>query len=167
MTTYLHVTFGSQAVLQDIQHHHSERGLLLTVDAADKDRYQLLDLTNAQQSVFAMPTTYAVLASFHATLDIRGWLNFDLMTLPDLQRDNFMKRFRADADLQRANGLINAYLLQRTDNLQQVAVLTTWQTEWDWQRWHSSPSYLLNNYEKDAVQYSFLHKQYRFAAFMK
>lgn len=167
MVAYLHVTFGSCGVLQMVQQRYPQRPLLLVVDEGDADRYQLLELTHTKKSVFAMPTTYTILACLHASLAVRGWLNFDMITLPDLQRENFIKRLLANTTLQQATGLINMYLLQRTDNGQQLAILTTWQTRADWQKWHTATDSLLSEYETEASRYSLRRKQYHFAALSK
>ena len=67
--------------------------LLLTDDEEDKERYQLLEKTTNKKSIFMMPTTYEILAERGDTSDLRGLMNFTFITLNDMERDNFIRRY--------------------------------------------------------------------------
>lgn len=51
MTEYLHVAFGSKAVLQNVRNEHLDHKLLMMVDDEDKSRYQLLEKTTNKKSI--------------------------------------------------------------------------------------------------------------------
>ncbi|MBA5962411.1 antibiotic biosynthesis monooxygenase [Weissella cibaria] len=167
MTEYLHVTFGSRTVLQDVRNQHLDHKLLLTVDEEDKERYQLLEKTTNKKSIFAMPTTYEILAECGDTSDLRGWMNFTFITLNDMERDNFIRRYQAYEEGMTEPGFISSYLLQRNDNSHQIVMLSTWNMKTDWENWQAKEDFPLRQYESSNSLYGLMRKQYSFAAFSK
>ncbi|MDY2521815.1 antibiotic biosynthesis monooxygenase [Weissella confusa] len=167
MTEYLHVAFGSKAVLQNVRNEHLDHKLLMMVDDEDKSRYQLLEKTTNKKSIFAMPTTYEILASRGETSDIRGWMNFTFITLNDAERDNFIRRYNAYEEGMDEHGFISSSLLQRNDNQHQIVMLSTWNMKSDWELWHAKNDFPLRQYESSNSLYGLMRKQYSFAAFSK
>ena len=135
MTEYIHETFGSRVVLQNIRNQNLQRELLLMRDDADSQRYELLEKTTDEQSVFAMPTTYKVLSSHGETEELRGWMSFTSITLNDLERDNFLRRYNNETFDIGTQGFISSYVLQRIDNNHEIVILSTWQLKKNWTDW--------------------------------
>lgn len=165
MTEYIHETFGSRVVLQNIRNQNLQRELLLMRDDADSQRYELLEKTTDEQSVFAMPTTYKVLSSHGETEELRGWMSFTSITLNDLERDNFLRRYNNETFDIGTQGFISSYVLQRIDNNHEIVILSTWQLKKNWTDWQENSNVSLKRYEHG--QYNLRTKQLSFAAFTK
>lgn len=165
MTEYIHETFGSRAVLQNIRNQNLQRELLLMRDDSDRQRYELLEKTTDEQSVFAMPTTYKVLSSHGETEELRGWMNFTSLALNDLERDNFLRRYNNETFAIGTQGFISSYVLQRIDNNHEIVILSTWQLKKNWTDWQANSNFSLKRYEHS--QYNLRTKQLSFAAFTK
>lgn len=165
MTEYLHVTFGSKDVLQNVRNNNLERGLLLMSDDSDRQKYELLEKTTDKNSVFAMPVTYEILASHGGTDELRGWMNFTFIRLNDLERDNFIRRYRASKQDIETPGFISSYILQKTTNAHELVILSTWRLKENWSDWQESTDFPLHRYEH--AQYNLYRKQLSFAALAK
>ncbi len=165
MTEYIHETFGSRAVLQNIRNQNSQRELLLMRDDADSQRYELLEKTENEQSSFAVPTTYKVLSSYGQTDELRGWMSFISITLNDLERDNFLRRFNNETFAISTPGFISSYVLQRIDNNHEIVILSTWQLKKNFTEWRLTSNFPLDRYKHS--QYNLRSKQLSFAAFSK
>ncbi|AIG65290.1 antibiotic biosynthesis monooxygenase family protein [Weissella tructae] len=168
MTEYLYTTFGSEEVLQMVREANPERGLMLTVDDTDPLRYQLLDKTTAK-SVFSTPTSYEILSQTGKSKEIRGWMNFTFLTISDQERANFIRRWETfqTHGFDQVDGFMSAFLLQRTDEPQQMAILTTWTLKEFWTIWDDETENPLTPYEAMASRYGLRNSQYSFAAFSK
>lgn len=168
MTEYLYTTFGSEAVLQNIREENPTRRLLLTEDDTDPLRFQLIERTEGD-SIFSSPTTYEVLSHFGETKEIRGWLNFTFITLSDQERANFVRRWERyqNHGFDNVSGFMSAFLLQRTDEPNQFAILTTWTLKEFWTIWDDETETPLTMYEAVPLRYGVRHSQYSFAAFSK
>lgn len=166
MTEYLYTTFGSEAVLQSVREAHPTRHLMLTEDDADPLRYQLLEKTTAD-SVFNTPTSYEILAQEGQVTEIRGWMNFTFITLSDQERANFIRRWNTYQahGFDQVPGFISVFLLQRTDEPNQLAILTTWTLKEFWTIWDDEAETPLTMYEAVPSRYGVRHSQYSFAAF--
>jgi heme-degrading monooxygenase HmoA len=169
MTQYIHTTFGSRAVLNDVRNQHLDRPLHLSVQDDDHSRFQLIELTENEQSAFSAPTTYRVLDHFGDNGDIRGWMVFTFITLNDAERDNFIRRYHAfiSQNNLHLDGAIASYLLQRTSNDHEIAILSTWNTKEQWQSWHNDAAFPLHDYENPNSAYNLRRVSYSFAAFSK
>jgi heme-degrading monooxygenase HmoA len=135
----------------------------------DHSRFQLVELTDNEKSAFSAPTTYRVLDHFGADDDIRGWMVFTFITLNDIERDNFIRRYDAfinETDMH-DQGAIASYLLQRTTNDHDLAILTTWQTKEKWDAWYHDERFPLHRYEDPNSGYNLRRVTYSFAAFSK
>ncbi|KRN31700.1 antibiotic biosynthesis monooxygenase family protein [Weissella halotolerans] len=169
MPEYLHTTFGSKEVLTAIRNQHLNQHLLLTVDDADPYRYQLIEKTSDSDSVFTTPTSYEILSEQGETAELRGWLNFHFITVPEQGRANFIRRWNAfqERDFTGVAGFISSYLLQRVDEPQQLAVLTTWTMKDFWLVWQADNQSPLKDYQTEGNRYGLRDAQYSFVAFAK
>ncbi|MCW0952722.1 hypothetical protein OIT44_01340 [Weissella ceti] len=168
MTEYLYTTFGSEEVLQSVREANSSRNLMLTVDDTDPLRYQLLDKTT-ESSIFNTPTSYEILSQHGQAQEIRGWMNFTFITLSDQERANFIRRWETYQahGFDNVSGFMSGFLLQRTDEPSQFAILTTWTLKDYWTIWDDETETPLTIYEASPLRYGVRHSQYSFAAFTK
>ncbi|RRG17973.1 hypothetical protein D3P96_04755 [Weissella viridescens] len=169
MKQYLHTTFGSQKVLQALQADHPERHMLLTIDDRDQTNFQLLEETNAATSVFANPISYDVLSAVGETDDIRGWIHFTFLTIPDEEMVAFQKQwtnYQTDA-MANVSGLIGSQLLQRIDDNHQFGVMTTWTTRDYYTIWQADGRGPLQKYADFDNRYNLRTSSYSPAAFTK
>jgi len=166
MTEYLYTTFGSEEVLQSVREKNPDRVIMLSVDDNDPKRFQLIEKTN-KPSVFSLPTTYKILFETDVSSDIRGWMNFTFITMPDQERDNFVRRCQSylAENAASVSGLIDAYILQRTDNPNQLAIFTTWTLKEYWTIWMEDSVTPLTQYQAMASKYGFRNSQYTFAKY--
>lgn len=169
MTKYIHTTFGSREVLSALREKHLDRPIHLSVQDDDRSRYQLIELTENSKSVFAMASSYRVLDATGDDETLRGCMMFTFITLNDQERDNFIRRYHAFNRQAEPNidGAIASFLLQRTDNDHEIAILSTWQTKEKWAKWHNSASFPLIRYENPNSRYNLRRIAYTFAAFTK
>ena len=165
MPKYIHTTFGSREVLSALRNKHLERPIHLSLDDSDSSRAQLIELTEDPKSVFAMPASYRVLSSMGADEDLRGWMVFTFITLNDKERDNFIRRYNAFISEGNLHGGLSSFLLQRTNNDHEIALLSTWRTKREWEEWSDDASFPLHRYEGGG--YNLRRSTYSFAAFTK
>ncbi|KRN76317.1 antibiotic biosynthesis monooxygenase family protein [Weissella minor] len=169
MTNYLHTTFGSQKVLQTIIEQHPHNELLLTVDDQDQTNFQLLEQLPSETSVFETPVSYQVLAADGAKEGIRGWLHFTFLTLPSEEQQAFIKQWSnyQNQKLASVEGLITSELLQRTDERNQFAIMTTWTVRDYYTIWDTASQGPLKKYTDLASRYNVRKRSYSPAAFTK
>lgn len=165
MTEYLHVTFGSRTVLQEVRNKNLERELLLMNDESDPEKYELLEKTTDKNSVFTVPVSYEIISSHGDTDELRGWMSFTFITLNDLERDNFIRRYKSTSIDTEVPGFISSYILQSTTNSHELVILSTWRLKKNWTDWQSSTNFPLRRYEHS--QYNLHRKQLSFTALVK
>ncbi|WP_270622172.1 hypothetical protein [Weissella viridescens] len=169
MKQYLHTTFGSQKVLQALQTENPERHMLLTIDDRDQNNFQLLEATNTATSVFANPVSYDVLSAVGETDDIRGWIHFTFLTIPEKEMGAFQKQwnnYQTDT-MVNVTGLIGSQLLQRMDDNRQFAVMSTWTLRDYYTIWQADGRGPLKKYADFENRYNMRTSSYSPAAFTK
>lgn len=168
MSEYLYTTFGSKEVLQKLQAENPTHKLLLTVDDNNPYHYQLMEKT-PEASIFKAPTSYQILSQNGHTEEIRGWMNFTFLTLPDQELANFKRRWDTYQEIGFGDtaGFISSFLLQRVDEPQQITILTTWTVKEYWTLWHDTVQTPLSIYEVTPDYYNIRDSQYSLAAFTK
>lgn len=167
MTRYIHTTFGTREVLNEIRSKHLDRPIHLSIDDSDHLRGMLIELTDDSKSAFAMPTSYKVLSSAGADEELRGWLMFSFITLNDQERDNFIRRYEAFLSQGNLHGGLSSFLLQRTNNDHQLVLLSTWNTKEQWEAWSQEDDFPMKRYEGANASYNLRRASYSFAAFTK
>ncbi len=165
MTKYLHVTFGSKAVLQNIRNTYSNRTLLMAQDERDALRYQLIELTEHEDTVFAAPTTYTIMEEYGDTQDIRGWMHWTFITLNDMERDNFLRQWHnwTTHDVANRHGWLSTRLL-KVANSDDFVFLESWQRREDYFNWTVTNQASIQNLTGNASHYNLRENNYHFAA---
>ncbi|AEJ23140.1 hypothetical protein WKK_01320 [Weissella koreensis KACC 15510] len=126
---YIYTTFGTKDVLQTVQQRYSNRPIYLTFDLDDHEHFQLIEYSINEKSPFSSGVQYDVLFKQNQSLDLRGLMDWNYLTLNDDEREHFIMRAKAwITDHQDETGLINIFLLQVNEGFD-YAILTTWKTE--------------------------------------
>ncbi|MBM7617739.1 heme-degrading monooxygenase HmoA [Weissella uvarum] len=169
MSTFLHTTFGSQKVLQQIRAEHPDQVIMMVSDDQDQSNFQLLEQTHDEQAPFSSPVSYQVLDQQKQTDEIRGWVHFAFFTLPESERGTFVKQWSQYQDdaFVGTPGLVNSELLQRTDDWNQLAILTTWTMREYYTIWQADNQSPLQRYEDYGNRYGNRNSSYSPVALTK
>ncbi|USS85543.1 hypothetical protein M3M35_02435 [Fructilactobacillus myrtifloralis] len=134
MISQISVTFGSQAILEQIMHKYPERNLALFSAAGNAHGMQLVDYSGLD-SIFTSPVVYRVNA--HAGTD--DWTHYidyievnpgkDQRQVLDAQITNFM------SNPDTPKGLTGVYYLTAADNSDSRILLTLWNDHYDCLQW--------------------------------
>lgn len=163
---YIYTTFGTKDVLQIIQQRYSNRPIYLTIDLDDHEHFQLIEFSKDNKSPFSSGVQYVVLFKQRQSLDLRGLMDWNYLTLNDDEREHFIMRVKTWMNnLQETNGLINMFLLQVADGFD-YAILTTWNTEKQLQEFKPKIDEFLKSFKYSSSVHH-REKKFQFTKYLK
>ncbi|MDR3191099.1 MAG: hypothetical protein LBT80_07865 [Lactobacillaceae bacterium] len=168
MTKYMHVTYGSKAILTEVIKKHPTHQLHLATDEQDDKRYQLFEITEQANSVFASAITYEIIDEVGQVDDVRGWMNWTFITLNDEERDNFLRRWKTMGDTARdeAYGWLSSRIMV-IPSTYDLAIMSTWTLRKEFFNWNVEHEWPIKQYVGKQTKYNYREKGYRFAALTK
>ncbi|USS86373.1 hypothetical protein M3M38_06830 [Fructilactobacillus cliffordii] len=146
MIRKISVTFGSEAILEQIMKKYPERHMALFAAANNAHGMQLVDYSG-EDSVFTSPVVYEVNA--HAGSD--DWWHYisyieispskDQRQILDAQVSNFM------SNPDTPTGMTGVYYLTAEGNSDSRILLTLWKQQYDCMKWEKSEQHDFVSYQ--------------------
>ncbi|EKK20338.1 hypothetical protein B808_1056 [Fructilactobacillus florum 8D] len=146
MIDKISVTFGSQAVLNQIIKRYPKRQLALFAGISGTSGVQLIDYSG-KSPIFVTPITYRVV-DHSGTDDWHDYLNIIQVT-PDEQHRKVLNSRASDfiSNPHQPNGLQSVYYLKAENNQDQKILLTTWKSEFDCLAWKKTAAAAFITYQ--------------------
>lgn len=165
MIKQINATFGTRAILLQIQNKYPDHQLLLMQASAADDQYMLLDVSG-KPSVFQSPVSYEVLVQKGAG-DWKGMTSLIFVTLPLEEQKVFESKissFAAEPEMK--NGLQHFFALRDAKDNSSFVILTSWHQDSEYSVWRRSASFKpFDKYLTSA--YSFHESRYEFVRALK